>query len=541
MKRVFCVVFTIVFMITLAVGCTAPKGTVEYEVDMPPANGQEFFKGNYYQTAEETTLTVPSTYEATLFLPTTHSTNNGVIFGTYSGGFDNPFFNFEIYRGGVPHIYLTANDEEGTFYDVQFDSVNVCTGKPLHLAVTADHENGVWKCYVDGVLQQTVESPAPQPFEFKSKARLGGDLRGESDEIFTGVLQKLVFYKDVRTEREIAKDAKSSKAAGKDLLYEFDFSKTKVGEYPEKIESKRGESLSLSANLLWLEKYDEPENYDYSFAVLGDIQTLTYHHPEKLSVMYDWIAQNAESKKMKFCVGLGDITDQNMQKEYDLVNKQYDKLAGKVPFSIIRGNHDRENGSESAMFEQNITYEKYSSQITGAFDNTMLNTYRELQIGEEKYLFLNLDFALKAEVLDWANTVIENHADYRVIVSTHIYLNNKGEYYEGESHTKYGCETGGQELWDKVLSRHKNIVMVLPGHSPTDNIVMQQKTGGNGNKVTEILIDPQHTDLNYNGVGLVAMFYFSNNGKNLEIRYYSTVNDTYFMESNQLSVTLDVK
>ena len=70
---------------------------------------------------------------------------------------------------------------------------------------------------------------------------------------------------------------------------------------------------------------------------------------------------------------------------------------------------------------------------------------------------------------------------------------------------------------------------------------MQQKTGVNGNKVTEILIDPQHTDLNYNGVGLVAMFYFSNNGKNLEIRYYSTVNDTYFMESNQLSVTLDVK
>lgn len=82
--------------------------------------------------------------------------------------------------------------------------------------------------------------------------------------------------------------------------------------------------------------------------------------------------------------------------------------------------------------------------------------------------------------------------------------------------------------------------MLICGHNPTDNIYYRQKTGDYGNKVTEILIDPQQTDRNYGGVGLVAMFYFSNNGKDLEIRYYSTVNGYYFKANNQISLTLDV-
>ena len=106
--------------------------------------------------------------------------------------------------------------------------------------------------------------------------------------------------------------------------------------------------------------------------------------------------------------------------------------------------------------------------------------------------------------------------------------------------TKYGCQNNGQDLWDKLLSKHKNIVMLLCGHSPTDNIYYRQKEGIHGNKVTEILIDPQTTDKTYDGTGLVAMFYFSEDGKQLEVQYYSTAKDAYFKTNNQFTLTLDV-
>ena len=539
MKRILCVVFSIVLMVLMVTACSSPSKTVDYMVDTIPQNGQEFFKGNYYQTVEETTLTVPSTYEATLFLPTTAQSSSGVLFGTFNGEFTSPFLNFEILRGGIPHLYMVADDEEGTFYDVQFDSVNVCTGKPLHLAITVDHEQGVWKCYVDGELTQTVETAAPTPFTFSSKARLGCDMRGQDDVRFTGILQSLAFYKNVRTDKQIAKDVKRATFDKRNLLFGLDMSKTVTGEYPKTIEAVGNKDFTMAAHLLWIKNYEEPKEYDYSFAVLGDIQTLTYNHPDKLGEMYDWIVANAESKKIEYCIGLGDITDQNLQREYDVVNQQYEKLLGKVPFSLIRGNHDREQEAQSAMFEQNITQEKYGTEITGSYDSTMLNTYRILTIGQEKYMFLNLDFALKAETLEWANTVIAENADCRVIVSTHIYMNNKGAYIEGVSHTKYGCETGGQELWDKVISQHKNIVMILVGHSPAETNVIQEKTGVHGNKVMEILVDPQYIDRDYGAAGLVAMFYFSNGGKNVDIRYYSTINDAYFKEENQVSIQLE--
>ena len=57
----------------------------------------------------------------------------------------------------------------------------------------------------------------------------------------------------------------------------------------------------------WVKVVDDPVGYDYSFAVIGDIQSLTYYYPERLQDMYQWIADNAVAKKMIYAVGLGDV------------------------------------------------------------------------------------------------------------------------------------------------------------------------------------------------------------------------------------------
>lgn len=157
---------------------------------------------------------------------------------------------------------------------------------------------------------------------------------------------------------------------------------------------------------------------------------------------------------------------------------------------------------------------------------------------------MNLDYLLKNDVIAWANKIISQNKDCQVIVSTHIYMTYSGSYYRLDGsdgiRTKYSCENNGQDLWDKLLSKHENITMLLCGHNPTDNIYYRQRKGDNGNTVTEILIDPQSTDKNNGGLGLVAMFYFSEDGKSVEVQYYSTVKDMYYKPNNQFKLTLGI-
>ena len=397
---------------------------------------------------------------------------------------------------------------------------------------------------MDGVLKQTVNKEAPAQSTITATLRLGGDFRSGNTQYFKGTLIDLALYSDVRTVTEIAKDATGSEIDKDNIICAFDMSDNEVGKYPAAISCIAGTRHKFKYFSDWLTDVPEPENYAYSFAVLGDIQTLTHSYPDQLNGLYKWIRDNAEAKKIKFAIGLGDITEKNVDKEYNLVINAYKNIDGVVPFSIIRGNHDR-SGKSSDLFDTYITKAKYGDEITGSYDASMKDTYKIMQIGEVKYLFMNLDFLLRDEVLNWANHIIIQNPDCRVIVSTHIYMSESGSYYkmtgEGNIKSKYYCENNGEGLWNKLLKKHENIVMLICGHNPTDNIYYRTKTGDHGNKVTEILIDPQTTDKNHNGTGLVAMFYFSEDGREVEVQYYSTAKDAFFKSNNQFKLKLDVR
>ena len=504
--------------------------------------GLDFENVFNYETASQTFL-LPSTYEATICLPKNFTERGGVIVGNYTGE-QKPIFNLEVHQNGVPRLYINAKDSSGNIinYDVKFSKVNVATGEPVHLVITMDHATKTWLCYVNGALKQTISQAAPKQFEMTEKLRLGGDFRSGNGQYFKGSIQKLALYSDVRTAQEIADDASKTAIATDSLICGYDLSANTLGNYPEKFSSASGAAFDLTCVSDWIKTLPEPKDYAYSIAVVGDIQSLTELYPSKLPTMYKWIRDNVESKKIKFVIGLGDITENNIEDEYETVKQASDIIDGVVPFSIIRGNHDRA-GLSSAMYDLHITQAKYGDEITGAYDSTMLNTYRILQIGQVKYMFMNLDYLLTDEVLTWANKIISKNSDCQVIVSTHIYMGGSGSFYKLDTSsgigTKYGCENNGQGLWDKLLSKHENIVMLLCGHHPTDNIYYRQKDGANGHKVTEMLIDPQTTDTNYGGTGLVAMFYFSEDGKQLQVQYYSTIKDAYFKSNNQFTLTLD--
>ena len=96
-------------------------------------------------------------------------------------------------------------------------------------------------------------------------------------------------------------------------------------------------------------------------------------------------------------------------------------------------------------------------------------------------------------------------------------------------------------MWEKFLSKHDNIVLALCGHDPCAKTVTVQTVGENGNIVTSMLVDPQglDADSSVGPTGMVTMLYFSEDGKEVQVRTYSTIKEKYYGKINQYDITID--
>ena len=248
--------------------------------------------------------------------------------------------------------------------------------------------------------------------------------------------------------------------------------------------------LPTSAAYTWV-RYSAPSDIDYSFAVIGDMQTWTYNDTNKqardeiakvypswansanwektkttyLSSMFDWLLENKSGRKIEYVFGLGDTIEtlssypSTANSKYDAEQDKYDycsdirnpiewtyaasqisRLDGVIPYMIIRGNHD-----DGIGYHNNICTTDYKNQMSGfLYDsnsapvagNTMSNCFRKIEIGGVKYLMLGLDYEFNNEgkenkaVVNWANEVISSNPDHRVIVSVHAYVDSNGAYYD---------------------------------------------------------------------------------------------------------------
>ena len=114
-------------------------------------------------------------------------------------------------------------------------------------------------------------------------------------------------------------------------------------------------------------------------------------------------------------------------------------------------------------------------------DNKLDNAYYYFTTDDATYLMLCLDFVPRDPVLEWANDVVEANLDCRVIVVTHSYLSYDGSYDDSSGYDTAG--NNGQNVWDKLVSQHANIIMVLCGHIHYDDLVLRVDRGIYGNVV----------------------------------------------------------
>lgn len=478
---------------------------------------------------------VPLTMEAVIqFTPSAEFTTSSgaTIFG--NDDMWSRCVKYTVDTEGHPHVFFKNKNVYKTGTEYVFDNVDLRSNENVHLAITFDIENSKLLCYKNGELAQTIENiEIKENYELKHNFAIGGDYRGANAEHFTGSISSVSIWSDVRTADEIANDyASALDFTDENMLASYDLTKC----YYCLKEDKSLNKNNLNYQKLWQNKdeVEEVNDYAYSFAVIGDTQELSDDFPEKMTALYDWLLDNKDAKKIKCVLGLGDITQKSYDYEWAHAKSQIFKLNGKIPYALVRGNHDKIAG-----YNATFNNEEYKNELSGAMtSDSVTNAYKLLTVGENDYLIVMLDYGPSDAMLNWANEVIASYPNHRAIVITHCYFYRDSTTLGADD--AYPSKTNnGEQIWDKLIRKHANIELVISGHDPSQDITHAEAIGDNGNVVHQMLIDPQNTDFYLDGTGMVAMFYFSEDGNTLTVRYYSVIKDMYGSEKSQFTINFN--
>ncbi len=463
----------------------------------------------------------PETVEAWIYLPQCYYSRGGTLIGNYP---KTPYFAFEIKDEGNPSFFY--QDVNGGSATHTFTNIDVRKSDWVHVAFVHDAANGVAHCYINGELAQTLEGAVAYNAKLTDNYSLFGADRQGAAQRFGGYIKELRLYSDVRSATEVASDY-AGNVDYTDAAILAHYQPTE--EYAD-IEDLSGNGYNVKYNQIFWSEVPPVEDYAYSLAIVGDTQGVSNFYPDKLDGIYDWIIDNKDEKKIQYVFGVGDITEYDSDAEWTAAKAAITKLDGVLPYSLVRGQgHDT-----VAQFDTYFAgHTGYTSQIDGYYkEGSVANTYQTFTIGETDYLVLALDMGVPDDVIAWAKEVIEAHPMHKVIITTHAYLEADGSYLEaGESYCPSAYDrsfNNGDQIWEKLASKYPNIYMVLCGHISSDDVVVSTAVGDYGNEVTQILVNPDSLDSRVSGgVGMVAILYFSEDGSEVSVEYYSTIRDQW--------------
>jgi len=267
----------------------------------------------------------------------------------------------------------------------------------------------------------------------------------------------------------------------------------------------------------------------------------------------EYIAANVESEggEIAFVTGLGDVwqhqtleidpdhymrgfrvapnsvfgqifapTRKVLDVEMPAAKKGYELLMGKVPFSAVPGNHDYDAMWTDSKFPSAEKIDPKDISTIGVLHPGGLSNFRAVfgehtpffrgrdwyvaandggadsaQVFESngyKFLHIGLQFDPPDTSLEWAARLIEKYKGLPTIISTHDYLDSKGERAPNtiiDGHKVDPRDNSPQMVWDKLISQHDQIFMVLSGHHHGQS----RRTDPNrfGHEVHQILADYQ--------------------------------------------------
>lgn len=543
-------------------------------VSYASTTGLTFTYDDNYETTKAFEA-MPKTFEAIINIPNTVSTNPGIIYSNLGYNTFEDCYSFEVRYAdnkAYPLVYFDVNNVNDVNIEpvlFEFREVNLASSSKIQVAITIDTSDPkltIASCYLNGYLVQKLEKSLPEEYnnlEYVpvNPGKMGGCYDGkfglpydtyQKSTHFNGELYKLSFYKDVRTVEEIGLGVNLK---DNDLLahYEVDSNSKK-----QDINDLSKNNYDIKYSNIWFDK-EPASDYAYSFALVGDTQSLCELHTQHMQTMYQWIVDNVEDKKIAHVFGLGDITEGDADWEWVAAKNAISLMDGVVPYSLIRGNHDT-----TPKLNKTFANDTYMNQFTGFYKENDINaSYKLFTAGKVNYLLITLNYGAFDEELEWACKIIEKYPERKVIITTHNYLYSTGQRIDANSGLRPKTSNdddykykyldnskvvdsdynNGDDIWDKLVSKYGNIQFVISGHVDTPHVVTSQAVGIHGNTVTQMLVNPQDMDKaasqgNVPGYGMVCMLYFNEDGTEVQVEYYSTVKEKYFLTKNVYTIDI---
>ncbi len=543
MKKFLSLVLVLLFVMSaFSVFAFAADERAHITLERETMKGIAIPKG--YYILDKKLETMPMTFEAWVYIPKDiHSNHTGIILGNGFNSKNDDSVTFEIAEKGVPRLYF-YNDNENE-YSYKFSKAAVPADTWTHVAIVygAGTDNKQVLCYINGALKEASDVSAWYQVNDKIVDNLfclAGDHRSLNTYAFRGKLGDVVAYSDARTAEEIASDAQNKPdTKDENLMMYFDMSTAKSAA---DIKDSSANGYTMNYYPMWLTAAEQKAatadkyNYTYTIALLPDPQYTNDHHPKKLPNTFDWLLENKEKQNIQYFIGLGDMTDHSKNPEWERITTQYARLDGIIPYSLVRGNHDG-----AALFDANhnskTPYYKYVQENGGMMkEKSVINTYLLFEVGDVKYMIINLDFGATDDVLSWVDSVLEANPDRRAIIATHGYMNRDGTTLDRDDYAspnKYDeAWNSGEEMWEKCFKKHANVHMIVSGHISVDDIICTETKGDNGNIVYQFLIDTQGTDDKLAGAGFIALMHFTEDGNHARVEYYSATYKKYFRGAN---------
>jgi 3',5'-cyclic AMP phosphodiesterase CpdA len=296
----------------------------------------------------------------------------------------------------------------------------------------------------------------------------------------------------------------------------------------------------------------------WTLVVLPDTQDMAQHFPAAFIRQTEWIVAHRERHDIRFVVHEGDITNNNAPAEWENAREAMSRLSSAgIPYALLPGNHDLGIGGKAAdrstllndYFDSN---DYRHSRSVGYFESgRMENSWHKFVTPLGEFLIVALEFGPRDEVLEWADGVIRRHPEHRVIVVTHAYLYSDSTRYDLDRHgtaqrwnpRSYPLHTKGissvndaEQLWQKLVRKHKNIQFVLSGHVLNDGAGYLLSTGDHRQKIHQILANYQAAVVPrrpYGGGAFLRLMQFLPDGKTVQVRSYSPWLDSWLTEPEQ--------
>ena len=258
----------------------------------------------------------------------------------------------------------------------------------------------------------------------------------------------------------------------------------------------------------------------------------------------EWIKKNHRARNVALVAHVGDITQTEHDDEWEIADAAFKTLDPVVPYVLCSGNHDmgyspklrktcQSRGSQfsryfaPSRFTRNPLYGPLfalEKQVHFRETGKTENYYLYFRAGGMDFLVLTLEFKPRDEALVWASQVAKQHPDHRIVVVTHGYLTKKGRHSESDGYPIKG--NSGKAIWEKFVSLHSNIFLVLSGHAGESRLTSK---GSHGNAVHQIQSDYWYFDLPRikAGSGFLRILTFRPDEDIIEVETYSPVLDEF--------------